>query len=628
MKKIVFAFLPLLLLGGCQKEEYREVKQYTIEQFMDNQDVAGSGFSHDESRVLLTNNKTGIYNAYELSLDGKEPKALTNSTKNSVFAVSYFPNDNRFLYSSDEGGNELNHLYLQDTTGKATDLTAGKAKAQFYGWAHDKKSFFFIWNKRDARFFDLYEMDVASLAPKLIFQNDGGYSVGSVSNDKKYISLSKEINTNDSELFLYELATKKMTKISENLAAYQPTDFSVDSQKMYYLTDDGAEFKRLMSYDIAKGKREKVVEEKWDIMYAYHSDKGRYRVIGINDDARTVVKVFDMQEGGKEVDFPKFEDGNVNSVTISDSEQKVAISVGSSTSNDNLYVYDFKSKDLKKLTDVMSKAIEPTDLVQAEVVRFKSFDGTEIPAILYRPHQASAGQKVPALVKVHGGPGGQARTGYSDNTQFLVNHGYAVLDVNNRGSSGYGKTFYKMDDKNHGEKDLQDCIEGKNYLASLDWVDKEKIGIMGGSYGGFMVMAALTSKPKEFKVGVNYFGVVNWLRTLKSIPPWWESFKAALYQEMGDPNTADSLRLRRISPLFNANNIEIPLIVLQGSQDPRVLQVESDEMVAAAKKKGVPVEYVLFPDEGHGFVKKENQIKASKEVLAFLDKYLSQKKTD
>ena len=203
-----------------------------------------------------------------------------------------------------------------------------------------------------------------------------------------------------------------------------------------------------------------------------------------------------------------------------------------------------------------------------------------------------------------------------------MNHGYAILAVNNRGSSGYGKTFYKMDDQNHGDKDLKDCIAGKDWLAEQDYIDGSKIGIIGGSYGGYMTMAALTYAPEEFEVGVNIFGVTNWLRTLKSIPPWWESFKEALYTEMGDPNTEDSVRLRQISPLFHADKVTKPLIVLQGAQDPRVLKVESDEIVAEVKKNGVPVEYVLFEDEGHGFVKKENQIQAYGSVLKFLDKYL------
>jgi dipeptidyl aminopeptidase/acylaminoacyl peptidase len=210
--------------------------------------------------------------------------------------------------------------------------------------------------------------------------------------------------------------------------------------------------------------------------------------------------------------------------------------------------------------------------------------------------------------------------------QYLVNHGYAVLAVNNRGSSGYGQKFYKMDDRNHGEKDLQDCVWGKKYLQSLAYIDSEKIGIIGGSYGGYMTMAGMTFTPDEFKVGVDIFGVTNWLRTLKSIPPYWESFRSALYSEMGDPFTADSVRLSKISPLFHTEKVKNPIMVLQGANDPRVLQVESDEIVAKVKNNKVPVEYIVFPDEGHGFVKKENEIKGYGAVLKFLDKYLKEEK--
>lgn len=185
-----------------------------------------------------------------------------------------------------------------------------------------------------------------------------------------------------------------------------------------------------------------------------------------------------------------------------------------------------------------------------------------------------------------------------------------------------------MDDQNHGEKDLQDCIEGKNWLSEQPEIDPEKIGIIGGSYGGFMTMAALAFAPEEFDVGVNIFGVTNWIRTLQSIPPWWEAQKEALYLEMGDPNTEDSIRLRNISPLFHTENVTKPLLVLQGAQDPRVLQVESDEIVENVRKNGVPVEYVLFEDEGHGFVKKENQIEAYEKTLQFLDTYLKNKEQD
>jgi dipeptidyl aminopeptidase/acylaminoacyl peptidase len=343
-------------------------------------------------------------------------------------------------------------------------------------------------------------------------------------------------------------------------------------------------------------------------------------VTSVNEDASTRVTVMDMKERAP-VEFPEELRGDVSGLNISDSERMIAFYVNSDTSPSNLYVMDLRSGEHRRLTDTLSPRIDEGHLVESEVVRYPSFDELTIPALLYRPHQASAENKVPALVWVHGGPGGQSRTGYSEVKQILANHGYALLAVNNRGSSGYGKTFFHMDDRRHGDVDLKDCIYGRTYLETLDWVDPERIGIIGGSYGGYMVAAALAFEPESFEVGINIFGVTNWLRTLESIPAWWEAFRESLYKEMGDP-AEDRERLYAISPLFHADQIRKPLLVMQGANDPRVLQVESDELVEAVRANGVPVEYVLFEDEGHGFRNKDNRIEAARAYLEFLDRYL------
>lgn len=611
---------------GCKQEATTPtVQSYTIEQFLNTTNIFGGSFSPNQKELLVTSNESGIYNAYTIPTEGGEMTPLTNSKKESIFATSFFPEDNRILFSSDDNGNEINHLFVRMEDGTIKELTPGeKARASFYGWAHDGKSFFYGFSQRDPRFMDVYEMDITDFSSKMIYQNDGAYDFNGISNDKRYLALSKSVNTNDSNLFLYDFEKETLTQVNKNQAAYQAADFSIESDALYFLTNDGGEFMRLAKYNIAAGTEEKVREENWDIVYAYFSYNGKYQVIGINEDGKNVIKVIETATG-QPIAFPKFESGDITSVGISRTEDLMRFYVGSSNSPSNLYIYDFASKAHKKLTNTLNEEINAADLVTAEVVRYPSFDDLKIPAIYYKPKQATAQNKVPGLVWVHGGPGGQSRQNYSALLQYLVNHGYAVLAVNNRGSSGYGKTFFQMDNKNHGEKDLMDCVYGRKYLETLDYIDKDKIGIIGGSYGGFMTMAALVHQPEVFDVGVNIFGVTNWLRTLKSIPPWWESFKDALYEEMGDPNI-DSVRLHKISPLFHAEKVVRPLMVLQGAKDPRVLQVESDEIVAAVKKNGVPVDYVLFEDEGHGFVKKENQIKAYSSILNFLNTHLKREK--
>ena len=322
----------------------------------------------------------------------------------------------------------------------------------------------------------------------------------------------------------------------------------------------------------------------------------------------------------KTIEIADFPDGQISGLSISKSERYIVFLLNRSTAPANLYVYNFDAKELNCITDTLNPEIEESDLVDARVVHYSSFDDLEIPAIYYEPHLLE-GEKAPALIWVHGGPGGQSTVDFSPMIQYLVNHGYAVLAVNNRGSSGYGKTFFKAADLKHGEIDLADCIEGKKFLIETGRIDESRIGIIGGSYGGYMTLAALAFQPGSFEVGVNIFGVSNWERTLKSIPPWWEAARDLLYKKIGNPDTQTDY-IRSISPLFHADKINKPLIVLQGANDPRVLQVESDDIVEKVKENGVPVEYIIFEDEGHGFTKRENQIKGYRAIREFLDKYL------
>ncbi len=620
----LFSLALLLIQCRTAEEPPAPPTQYTIEQFMDNESVFGSSFSPDGSQLMVTSNRSGIFNAYTVPTGGGDFNALTQSDSSSAWGTAFFPKDDRILFRMDNNGDEVWQIYVLHPDGQTQQITdAEGARALMYQWARDQESFYIGWSKRDPRFMDVYEVSAATLEPELIYEMQSGDNFGGISPDKRYMALVRPINTNDSELLLYDFQDRKMETLSTTQGSYSPADFSPDGQYLYYTTNANKEFNYLRRYDIATGEHSDVSIKDWDISYAYFSYGGKYQVIGTNADGKTVVEVLNA-ESGEAVDFPDFGSGSITGVNISRDEKQMAFYVSSSASPSNLHIYDFETGEHRQLSNTLNPAIDAADLVEAEVVRFASFDGLEVPAIYYRPKHATAEQPVAALVRVHGGPGGQSRQNYSPLTQYLVNHGYAILAVNNRGSSGYGKTFFRMDDQRHGEEDLRDCIAGKDWLAEQTYIDSTQIGIMGGSYGGYMVMRAMTHTPDEFAVGVNIFGVTNWIRTLRSIPPWWESFKVALYEEMGDPYSADSVRHYNISPLFHADQVENPVMVLQGAQDPRVLQVESDEMVEAIEAQGVPVEYVLFEDEGHGFVKKENQIEGYGQILEFLDQYLIQ----
>jgi dipeptidyl aminopeptidase/acylaminoacyl peptidase len=600
----------------------RPTRQYAVEEFVESTGVSGASFSADESRILFSSNRRGVWNAYSMPVAGGEWTAVTDSDTDNSYAVAYFPADDRALVTRDQGGDELDHLYVIEADGSERDLTPGEnLKAAFLGFTADGSAFHVMTNERDPRYFDVYRYDSAGYARTRVYENTEGLEPAVVSGDGQWLALAQSNTTNDSDLHVVELATGKSTKVSEHegQAAFNAQDFSPDGQWLYYTANDQGEFAQLRRVNLATWAHEPVQSADWDIVSAYFSKNGKYLAVATNVDGSTRVKLHDAATGAEQP-LPALPAGEIRGLRIADSETKMAFYLNGDRQPNDLYVLEFGGEP-KQLTTSLNPAIDPADLVDSTVVRFKSFDGMEIPNILWKPHQATAESPAPALVWVHGGPGGQTTRSHAAVIQYLANHGYVVLGINNRGSSGYGKTFFAADDGKHGREPLWDTVEAKKYLQSLDYVDDDKIGIIGGSYGGYMVLSALAFQPGEFKVGVNIFGVSNWIRTLESIPPYWESFREALYQEVGNPETQRDF-LIETSPLFHADKINVPLMVLQGANDPRVIKPESDDIVAAVEKNGVPVEYVVFDDEGHGFSKKKNQIEGYGRILAFLDKHL------
>lgn len=602
-------------------------ERYSAEAFFDTTTVAlasDRAFSHDGTTLLISSDETGVFNAWALPLDGGDARPLTSSEDNAVFAVSWFPNDGRMLYTYDSGGNELNHVVVREENGDSRDLTPGEElKASFLGWQEGGESFYVTTTERDPAVFDVYRYSAEDYSRELVFENPG-LQVAAISDDGRWLGLVRPRSSADSDLLLVDLdaddAEPVLISEHEGNVEYGIHDFTPDSERLVYSTNEHGEFTEAWSHDLATGEKTSLVSADWDVAFVEYSPDGNYRIDLINADARNEVRVVDV-ESGNAASLPAMPPGDIRDFRVSEDGEAIAVVVNSDASPSNVFAGAVDADELVQLTDTLNPAIDPEQLVESSIVRYPSFDDLDIPAVLYKPRGASAANPAPALVWVHGGPGGQSRVGYSAARQHLVNHGYALLAANNRGSSGYGKTFYHLDDRRHGEEDLKDIVYGRRYLESLDWVDGDRIGVIGGSYGGYMVAAALAFEPEVFDVGINIFGVTNWVRTLESIPPWWEAFKDSLYDEMGDPAT-DAERHRRISPLFHADNIVRPLLVVQGANDPRVLQIESDELVEAVQANEVPVEYVVFPDEGHGFRKRANRVTASEAYVDFLDTYL------
>ncbi|MGB0986124.1 MAG: S9 family peptidase [Pseudoalteromonas spongiae] len=605
------------------KASSAKFKTYSAEEFFQTTTIFGSSINHDATAVLMTSDETGIFNVYRQNIDGSARTPLTHSTKESTFAVSWFPQDDRILFSADEGGNELDHLFVRETNGESQDLTPGdNLKAMFVRWHQNNHSFYVATNERDPKFFDLYQYQVADYSRKMVFENNQGYSLDAVSPDGNYLVANKSISNSDNNLYLVKLSqTNSQPELiteHQGSVSYSAFSFTPDSKNLIYGTNEHGEFSQAWQYNITNKQHTVNYVADWDVRFSYFSKQGTYQVIGVNQDAQTKLHIRNVSNN-KPLSLPAMPAGDLRGVNFSEDEKTLVFYLNSDTSPSNLYVHQLGAKNITRLSNSGNPSIIEENLVTGEVRRFKSFDGLEIPGILFKPKQAE-NKKVPALVFIHGGPGGQSRKGYRPMIQHLVNNGYAIFMINNRGSSGYGKTFYHLDDKKHGDHDLKDVVYNKYYLQKIDWIDKDRIGVIGGSYGGYLTMAAMAFTD-EFKVGVNIFGVTNWVRTLESIPPYWEAFRKELYDELGDPAT-DKERLHNISPVFFGHQVKKPVLVVQGANDPRVLKIESDEMVESIRSAGTYVDYLVFDDEGHGFTKKVNRISASQRYLSFLKDHL------
>jgi len=585
---------------------------------------AGHAFSPDGRFVLIASDATGVFNAYAQPVAGGAPLPLTTSTTSAVQAISYFPRDGRILFAQDGGGDELSHIFVRAVDGTTRDLTPGdNLRADFMGWSRDGTTLYVVTNGRDPAAFDLIAIDATTYESRIVFENTGGFMPAALSPDGHWLVLDKALTSANNDLYLADLVNggaPRLLTAHEGNVAFTAYDFTPDGKSILIGTDQGREFVQALTHDLATGASVPLIQADWDVSFVSYSPSGRYRVSALNADAKTELTLLDTTTG-QPVALTGLPDGDVGQVRFSADETRLAFTVSSDTSPADVFTADLATGQTRRQTTALNPAIDEANLVEATIVRYLGEDGVQIPAVLYRPRGASATHPVPAIVMVHGGPGGQTRRGYSAMVQHLVNHGYAVLGANNRGSSGYGKTFFHLDDKKHGEADLRDIVAGGQWLRDQDWVADDQVAVMGGSYGGYMTAAALAFHPDAFEAGIDIFGVTNWVRTLNSIPAWWGAQREALFDEMGDPAT-DGERHRRISPLFHAANIRRPLLVVQGANDPRVLQVESDEIVAAVRANDVPVEYVAFPNEGHGFTRRDNRITAQESYLKFLDRYV------
>jgi dipeptidyl aminopeptidase/acylaminoacyl peptidase len=600
----------------------RVPKLYSSAQFMSTAKTSGMVFSPDEKRILFTSDASGILNAYEVCVSDRTQRQLTHSITENIHAVSYFPNDARILIAKDRGNRENLVLCALEADGKETVLTPGdEVQAYFHRWSVDWNSFYVSTNERDASFYDLYKTNARTFERELIYRAKDKYYFSAISADERYVLFVKSARKGDSDIFLYEVANSEMKCLTrhEGDALNCLPVFTREGTAIYFITDKDSDFRYVQRLDLVSGETSCVERGNTDVIATYFSFDYRWRMTFYNDVTTTRrLKIHD-EASGAVFTLPGFTEQSITAAVISKSGRRLAFHVEGDRSPGNLYLYDLEQRSVTQLTESLNPEIDPEDLVESEVVSFHSFDDLELPCLLWRPHGISEINKAPALIWVHGGPGGRMAKGYKGRIQYLVNQGYVILGLNYRGSSGFGKEFFQADHRKHGREPLWDCVAAKEYLANIGYVNSSSIGIIGASFGGYMALSALTFHPEEFAAGVNICGVSNLVSFAKNLPRYWDAKR--FYEKLGDPEKEQEL-LRSISPFFYADRIKKPLMILQGATDPRCPKEQSDEMVAAIRRNGGQAEYLVYDDEAHGFRKRKNAIHAYEAILNFFDRHL------
>jgi dipeptidyl aminopeptidase/acylaminoacyl peptidase len=588
--------------------------------------LSGLSFSPDGGKVLVSMDADGVPNAWALPLGKGEPVQLTRSAKEPVWTVSYFPADERFLYRSGPAGDEA-HLFVRERDGKAVELIPGKV-TRFFGWAGDGKSFFVEALNSSGPSWDLFRVAAAGYQKTRLDRNSSHVSrLAAVSGDGRYVAYSEKFSDLTRNLRLRDLTTglSRSLKANEGFEVNIPLRFSPDGKTLLLLHDGERPFRALERLETTAGQVKELISKElvrgdWDLLDAAYSPDGKRVAVIANGDSRSSLQLYDTATW-KPVVLPGLPaTGEVTAVAFSRDGRSLAFVASASDSPPAVWLYDLARPGTpRRLSagDGAGAAGVGGGWVAGEVRRFKaSFDQQEIPGILYKPRAASPEHPVPAVVWVHDGPSGQATLAFDPLIQSLVGRGYAVYAVNPRGSFGYGKTFLQLDDRRHGEGDLQDCIDVKGQLAATGWVDPARIAIGGVGFGGFLALDALAFEPQTFAAGVDLFGVADWQRLINTMP-YGQSERTALTEEMGHVN--DLLAAQHMNPRAKAGDIVRPLLIVQGAQDTLAIPADAAEIAGRMKGNQRTVELLTLPDAAHGLVLRADREKVYAAVGDFLD---------
>ena len=465
---------------------------------------------------------------------------------------------------------------------------------------------------------DLHTQDLQGRR-RVVQQGEGvGWRIEDWSDDESRLLVSRYISVNESRLYEIDLdAGSRRRLLGQATAAYGGARYGLDGA-IYFTSDADGEFMRLTRLDTATGKRTVLTDDiPWDVSsFALSPDHARLAFV-VNENGVSRLYAFETADG-RFTALPEIPPGIVSGLRFDPNADRLGFTVRSATAPSDAYSIDFGSRRLTRWTMSELGGLQRSELVAPSLIEYSSFDGRTIPAFIYRP---THGGPHPVIIDIHGGPEGQARPGFSPTTQFYVNElGVAVIFPNVRGSAGYGKSYLKLDNGRLREDSVRDIGALLDWIAEQPGLDAERVAVMGGSYGGYMVLASLVHFGERLRGGVERVGISNFVTFLENTQPYRQDLRRAEYGDERDPDMRTFLE--SISPLNRVDEIDKPLLISQGLNDPRVPASESAQIVAALKARGVPVGYVLADNEGHGFRKKENRDYLTAVTAEFLSRQL------
>ena len=571
----------------------------------------GPSWSPDARRVSFLTEITGVPQVWEVPAEGPSwPEQLT-FYEERVSGAEYSPNANKLLFGMDAGGNERTQLYLLEG-GEVRDLSRAPEAIHYSGgFSPDGMRVAYTATRRNGTDFDVFVQELDG-EPEMIWEVSGYHTVSDWSSDGSFLLVSRHRSNLDNDLYRLTLATGEATLLTphEGDARFYGACVTPDGGSAYLATDRDGDFMRLARLDLSTLEFTYLTTDDWDVESVDLSRDGRYLLASRNVEGYSDLMLFSGE--GRRMPDPEVPEGIAGGFELSPDSRKIAFTLVGPARNADVWVLDLPDGDARPITRSSTAGIPRSTFRRPGLVRYPTFDGLEVPALYYEPDQDDA----PVVVNVHGGPESQSRPAFAPVTQYLLHRGYAVYFPNVRGSTGYGKSYTHLDDVGLRMDSVRDLAYAAFWLRERG---HQRVAVMGGSYGGFMVLAALTEYPELWSAGVDIVGIANLLTFLENTGSYRRALREAEYGSL----ERDHDFLESISPIHKAENIRAPLMVIHGKNDPRVPVGEAEQIVERVRESGGTVEYLLYDDEGHGLLKLKNRLDAYPKIAAFLDAHLS-----